>query len=238
MRCSTLAFASPRTSSSATRTGISCSSSFRDVIGEPSNAIVVLYRKHGFTRSDMVEYMQLPFWQEIQTRHPDLFGGSADVGGWGRHAGPGLLVKNRWNPALTVVSLAPVDFDGDEGRALLAAMDAQSCRDFELVAECPRAPAATVPVRRLPPGLVAGSVPRLQEAIALSRGRYLLATRSILSLLSDPTTVERLLRGFWIDSSHPRPDRRGQQRHRTAPGSRHRLRLTGGGKTAPTTWWP
>ncbi len=172
----------------------------RDVIGEPSRDIAVLYRKDGFSRSDLVESMDRPFWREVQTRHRGLFGEPGDLGRWGRHAGPGVQIKNRWNPALSVISLAPLDFDTLAGVALLEAIEGQSCRDFELIAECPRAPLGTVPIRRLPPGLVSGSAERLREAIAHSRGRYLLATWSVLALLTDSTAAEKLLRSFWTDT--------------------------------------
>ena len=172
----------------------------RDVIGEPSEDIVVLYRDYGFSRNVLVNNMRDPFEREINTRHPDLYGEPGDIGRWGWHDGPALRIKNRWNPALSVIALTPIDFHTEHGVAVLAAMEAQGCRDFELVAEYPRSPAtATVPIRRLPSGLAAGSTQRLQEAITHSRGRYLLATDAILPLLGDPTTVEKLLRSFSID---------------------------------------
>ncbi|MHB8658430.1 MAG: glycosyltransferase [Solirubrobacteraceae bacterium] len=172
----------------------------RDVLGEPSREIVLLYRKQGFTRSDLVEYMRLPFWREIQERHRELFGGPDDVGGWGRYKGPGLRVKTRWSPALAVIASEAIDFGGESGAELLRCLSRQTCRDFELIGECPRAPEhPDVVVRRLPPGLSASSAERVEEAIDTTRARYLLLTHSPLDLLRDPTIVEKLLRSFWID---------------------------------------
>jgi glycosyltransferase involved in cell wall biosynthesis len=173
----------------------------RDVIGEPSRATVMLYRKHGFTRSDLVEYLRLPFWREIGKRHPELFGLPDDVGAWGRWRGPGLRIKARSSPALSVIATDPVDFDGIEGAALTRALLRQTARDMELIAECQRRPSDPgIVVRRLPPGLSSSVKERIEEALAISRGRYLLISRSPAEFLSDPTVVERLLRGFLIDT--------------------------------------
>jgi glycosyltransferase involved in cell wall biosynthesis len=169
----------------------------RGVIGEPSRDPVMLYRKQGFTRSDLVEYLRLPFWEEIQHRHPELFGSEDDIGRWGAFRGPRLTIKADWNPALSVILADPVDFDSEPGIALLRGLAQQSCRDFELIAECPHVPPhAPCVVHRLPPGLCEGETDRLQEALNLSRGRYLMLSGAPNGLFSDPTTVERLLRGF------------------------------------------
>lgn len=167
----------------------------RDVYGQPSHEPVMLYRKQGFTRSDLVEYLRLPFWREVQRRHPELYGSDDDVGRWGRFRGPARSVKARWCPALSIVLTDPVDFDSEPGAALLAGLGAQTCGDFELIAECPRAPDhGPCPVRRLPPGLCAGAGERAQEGLDVSRGRYLVLSAAPAQLFADPTAVERLLR--------------------------------------------
>ena len=111
------------------------------VVGEPSREVVMLYRKQGFTRSDLVEYLRYPFWREVQHRHPELFGGDDDVGAWGRFRGPAIDIKAEWNPGLSIVLLVPTDFDTEIGFDLHRGLAAQSCRDYELIAECPRVPA-------------------------------------------------------------------------------------------------
>jgi glycosyltransferase involved in cell wall biosynthesis len=170
----------------------------REVIGQPSRDTVMLYRKHGFTRSDLVEYLRLPFSEEIGSRHPELFGGN--MGAWGRYDGPALRIKARWNPALAFVITDPVDFDSLSGQSLLRGLANQRCRDFEVIAECSRAPLNDdVLVRRIPPGLAGSRTQRIEEALSISRARYLLVTQSPGPLSGDPTAVERLLRSFLMD---------------------------------------
>ncbi|MDQ6605752.1 MAG: glycosyltransferase [Actinomycetota bacterium] len=169
----------------------------RGVIGEPSLRTVMRYRKHGFTRSDKVEYLRLPFREEIQSRHPELFGSARDIGAFGRYVGAGLRVKARWSPALTVIASEPVDFQTDHGAVLLRSLERQTCGDIELVAECRQAPLSDAAVvRRIPPGLAENPAQRVQEAIEVSRGRFMLITRAPQELLADPAIVEKLMRGF------------------------------------------
>ena len=124
------------------------------MIGQPSLRTVMRYRKHGFTRSDKVEYLRLPFREEIQGRHPELFGSPRDVGAFGRYAGAGLRVKAQLAPALTVIASEPVDFQTARGAALLRSLERQTCGDVELIAECRQAPRSDhAVVRRIPPGL-------------------------------------------------------------------------------------
>jgi hypothetical protein len=172
----------------------------REVVGEPSREPVMLYRKQGFTRSDAVEYLRLPFWKEIQERRSEMFGAPSDVGAWGRFRGPAMRTKARWSPSLTVIPVRPLDFDDEEGNAVLAGLASQSCQDFELIAECPRAPVlGNLVVRRIPPGLTGSDVQRVQESLGLSPAPHLLLTSSPAELFADPTTVEKLLRGFVVD---------------------------------------
>jgi glycosyltransferase involved in cell wall biosynthesis len=172
----------------------------RDVIGKPSRQPVMLYRKHGFTRSDLVEYHRLPFWREIRGRHPELYGSEDDVGTWGRYRGPSLRTKTRWSPSLSIICANPLDFSAPEGAALLNGLAQQSCGDFELIVECPRVPATDAcRIRRLPPGLARSSGERLVEALDLSLGRYLLLAAAPADLFADRTSVEKLLRGLYFN---------------------------------------
>ncbi len=158
-----------------------------EVIGEPSRETVMLYRKQGFTRSDLVEYLRLPFWKEIQDRHPKLF---ADQ-----------RVKATWSPALSIIASEPLNFDSMDGGSLLRALAEQRCHDFEVIAECPRTPRREdIVVRRIPPGLAGSVSERLEEALTISRARYVLVAQSPAELLADAAVVERLLRGFSMDT--------------------------------------
>src|SRR5690242_4966922 len=90
------------------------------VQGQPAAAKTLLYRKMGFTRSDVVEYGAELFHDRIVERHPSLFEREDDI-------------KPRWSPALSILPLAP--FDTDEQRERLARLAAsQSWSDFELLA--------------------------------------------------------------------------------------------------------
>lgn len=170
----------------------------REVVGEPSRSTVMRYRKHGFTRSDLVEYLRLPFSDEIQGRHPELFTG--EMGAWGRYNGPAVRLKARWNPALAVIPSDPIDFESMGGHMLLRGLAAQRCQDFELIAECARTPRrGDIVVRRIPPGLAASVAERIEEALSISRARYLLVALSPAELMSDPTAIERLLRDLSME---------------------------------------
>lgn len=170
------------------------------VIGEPSRKPVMLYRKHGFTRSDLVEYLRLPFWQEIRARHPELFGSEDESGTWGSYRGSRLRTKTGWSPSLSIICANPVDFSEPEGAAVLRGLEQQSCGDFELVVECRRLPeTATCRTRRLPPGLARSIGERLVEALDMSLGRYLVVAAAPADLFADRTAVEKLLRAFFFD---------------------------------------
>ena len=172
----------------------------RGVVGQPSQHSVLAYRKHGFTRSDRVEYLRLPFREEIQGRHAELFGHATDCGTLGRYAGPGLRLKAHWSPAITLIAAEPLDLESERGTELLRRVERQTCGDLEVIVETPRVPPWTpAVVRRLPPGLAATAVERVQEGLDSSRGRCLLIARALEELLGDPTLIERLLRTFITD---------------------------------------
>jgi glycosyltransferase involved in cell wall biosynthesis len=172
----------------------------RGVIGQPSLRTVIRYRKHGFTRSDKVEFLRLPFREEIRSRHPELFGSPEDIGSFGRYAGPGLRVKARWAPALSLIALEPIQFDSELGWKLLCSLEGQTCGDIEFIAECPAKPRSPdAVIRRLPPGLASGPAARVQDAIELSRGRFLAISDAPMVLLADRALVEKVMRGFASD---------------------------------------
>jgi glycosyltransferase involved in cell wall biosynthesis len=169
----------------------------RGVIGQPSLRTVIRYRKHGFTRSDKVEFLRLPFREEIRSRHPQLFGSPQEIGSFGRYTGPGLRVKARWAPALSLIALEPTEFACEHGGNLLRSLEAQTCGDVEFITECSAKPhSVNAVIRRLPPDLASGPAARVQDAIEVSRGRFLAFTDAPAALLDDRALVEKVVRGF------------------------------------------
>jgi glycosyltransferase involved in cell wall biosynthesis len=169
----------------------------RGVRGEPARQPTLRYRKEGFTRSDAVEYARNSFYDGIAERHPDLFGTSAPGSRYGRYWAPAVDIKARWAPALSIVLGDPVDMAEEQGCALLDGLERQDCRDFEVVLECPALPAQAhrTPLRRIPPGLCAGTIALLQEGLRTARGRYLLvAGGEFAGMIQEPGFVERLFR--------------------------------------------
>jgi glycosyltransferase involved in cell wall biosynthesis len=169
-----------------------------DVIGEPAHGPTLLYRKHGFTRSDAVEHAKESFRARMAGEHPRLYGDAESLGRFWRWRGPAAETKGREAPGLSCVVTSPIELDGEEGRRLLERLGAQSCRDLELILECAGAPAAGKRIRRIPPGLCTHPVARLQEGLAMARGSMLMiAGEVVVDLLGDPGLVEKLYRTFW-----------------------------------------
>jgi glycosyltransferase involved in cell wall biosynthesis len=170
----------------------------RGVRGEPASAKTLLYRKHGFTRSDAVEYGSSAFHEEIQGRHPGLYGSPLSIGKFGRWWGLAAAIKAKSAPSLSLISADLVDFATEHGEQLLNRLEAQSCGDFELIAECPTLPSHSgVPIRRIPPGLCADQIDRTNEALRMARSdRVLLASSELIDLLAERPFVERLHRTF------------------------------------------
>jgi glycosyltransferase involved in cell wall biosynthesis len=171
--------------------------SARGVRGEPARQPTLHYRKHGFTRSDAVEYARDSFHEGIPTRHPDLFGTGDPAARHGRYWAPAVDIKAHWAPALSIVLSVPLNLAEEPGSALLEGLERQTCRDFEVVLECPMLPtqAPRTPLRRIPPGLCADTVARLRESLGIARGRYMLvATEALAGMVQEPGFVERLFR--------------------------------------------
>jgi glycosyltransferase involved in cell wall biosynthesis len=167
------------------------------VIGEPARDRTLLYRKHGFTRSDMVEYSNAPFVEEIVGRHRGLFGEGDANARYGRYWSPAVDIKARWAPGLSMLITTPLDLGEDCGRALLAGLNRQTCRDLEVIVESPLSveTGSPIPLRGLPPGLCESAVARLQEGLRMARGRYVLGVGAdIVEMLREAGFVERLLR--------------------------------------------
>lgn len=163
--------------------------------GEPARGKTLLYRKEGFTRSDLVEWTGSPFHGELATRHPTLFPiYTADD----RKVGPSVRLKSRWTPALSLIATAQVEVASPAWEAVHAGLRAQQFRDFELLAAVDRDledDGAGPVVRRIPSSLAAHPAELLVHALEVSRGRHVLVTsRALPDLLSDPGSIERIVR--------------------------------------------
>lgn len=132
----------------------------RGVRGEAARGPTVLYRKWGFNRSDIVDHA------------PDRF--DEILGEISPFKGREAEIKAQESPALSIVALHKPDADSVESRTLAANQAAQTCTDFELVAE-----------------------DELQEAISRTRGSYVALTAGTgASLLDDSAFCEKVLRRF------------------------------------------
>jgi hypothetical protein len=172
--------------------------------GEPARAATLLYRKLGFTRSDAVEYASSAFHEEVERRHPELYGPRASVGRFGRWSGPAMRIKTRFAPSTSIIVVSPVDFGSEIGQGLLACLQAQSCSDSELIVECPGAPEqqSALSLRRIPPGLCANEIERVQEALHMARGSVtVLSDEAFYELIRDRGFIERLRRTLWARPS-------------------------------------
>jgi glycosyltransferase involved in cell wall biosynthesis len=161
----------------------------RGVYGEPTRVPTLLYRKWGFTRSDIVEYGFEAFHDHVRDAHPELFSDR-----------PRRRIKTRWSPALSIVAVDPCPEPGEARDRLLERLAAQRCLDAELLVVSDRElrePDHGPALRRVPPGHGRDPAERLATGVDLSRGRWILACEGTASsLLADPGFVEKLLRVF------------------------------------------
>lgn len=163
--------------------------------GEPARAKTLLYRKEGFTRSDLVEWTGAPFHPQLGERHPTLFSGDC-VAAHG--SDPSTRLKARWAPALSVVTITPIEVRSDVWETVAARLSLQRFQDFELLAAFDRDGAAVgsqPPIRRLASRPGETPAQRLSRALEAARGRHVLVTsRALPDLLADPGSLERLVR--------------------------------------------
>lgn len=155
----------------------------RGVRGQPAHGKTLLYRKHGFTRSDSVEYAAEAFHLGIAARHPALFADAA--------------IKPRDCPGLSVVVLDAID-SGAPLAALAERLRRQSLVDLELVARFERAwprRDEVRRVRRVPPAEVGGAPEMLALGLQLARSpRVLVFSHGLAGLLQDTAFLEKALR--------------------------------------------
>ncbi len=163
----------------------------RGVYGQRARAKTLLYRKHGFTRSDMVEHGPEAFHETVCERHPALYGQRRD-----RH--PFATIKAGWSPELSILALRELDRALQPWTDPLRSLRRQSCRDLELIAFCSQewALAEDDPaLRRLPAALASTPAQRLDVALQAAKGRVVVATTGDGSeLLSAADGVEKMLR--------------------------------------------
>jgi len=158
------------------------------IYGEAARTTTLLYRKQGFTRSDLVDAAGVPFGEVVARRHPGLFDPASRA-----------RLKAEWNPALTVIALDPLAEPGDDAlRLVVTGAARQTCEDFELVIRTTDELWPTElgrRLRRVPTALAASRAQALSQALEIARGRWVLATYgSPGALLVDPALIEKLLR--------------------------------------------
>ncbi len=158
------------------------------IYGEAANAKTLLYRKHGFTRSDLVNDAGEPFRDVVADRHPGLFDSDARA-----------RIKAEWNPALSVIAIDALDERVDNALPeLVGDAVVQSCADFELILRTADdiAPGPLGPrLRRIPAALAGSRAQALAQGLEISRGRWVLALYGPpAEMLADPGMVEKVLR--------------------------------------------
>jgi glycosyltransferase involved in cell wall biosynthesis len=158
----------------------------RDVIGEPARETTLLYRKWGFTRSEVVEYQREAPKEVVAKRHPGLY-----------HPDRRVAIKARSAPALSLVALTAAP--QSELKLLADRVSAQTLLDMEYVA--PRTghwpTESGPPVRLYPAALASDRAEALATGLEAARGRWLvLAAGSGADLLEDPAACEKLLRNL------------------------------------------
>lgn len=165
------------------------------IAGEPARGKTLLYRKEGFTRSDLVEWTGAPFQPELVERHPTLFPQRVRNERVSDYA---LGLKARWAPALSLIALAPLEAQGPAWELARTRILAQQFSDYELlipldhdVEDSEGGPAVHGLPRR--PGASPADV--LTRALDMSRGRHLMITdRALPDLMADPGSIERIVR--------------------------------------------
>lgn len=156
------------------------------IYGEPARAKTLLYRKHGFSRSDLVDTASVPFGNVVASRHPNLFAG-----------GPAL--KAQWSPAVSLISLDPLAGESDDALGNLERTAArQTCQDFELILHTAaelRPTQLGARLRRISSAVAVSRAQALASGLHIARGRYALAFYgSPAAILADPAQLEKLLR--------------------------------------------
>jgi glycosyltransferase involved in cell wall biosynthesis len=166
------------------------------VRGEPAREPTVLVRKHGFTRSDLVEHSSTPFAERVRKRHPEIFGETGSLGRFGPYAGPTARLKARFGPFVSLIALSGIETQSEKGHRLISRAVTQTCWDGELLLpysgrwpDDDRGPW----IRRLPPASSELEEGRLGVGLAMARGQVVVVTAgSGSALLADPAFIEKV----------------------------------------------
>jgi glycosyltransferase involved in cell wall biosynthesis len=165
----------------------------RGVYGEPIRAKTLRYRKHGFSRSDRIDWAH-PSYAEFVAEHPTLTAQEHQARGdnqWVR-------LKARWSPSLSVIALGALSSDSPSWAQVAAGLRAQHFRDFEFYAALDREQPADryhPPVRMLPARLAARPAQALAHALEVSGARNIVVTSGDgADVLADPGSLERVTR--------------------------------------------
>jgi glycosyltransferase involved in cell wall biosynthesis len=167
----------------------------KGIYGEPARGKTLRYRKHGYTRSDVVDWSFGRFHGSVPGRHPGLF---ADQATQTRGENPQVHMKAQWAPALTVIALAPMEHDSPAWAKVRQGLAEQRFRDFELRvaidSEPPVSPAMP-PVRMLPMRPHDCAAQTLVDALERTASPHVAVTYGTgAELLADPGSLERLAR--------------------------------------------
>ena len=162
------------------------------VHGVAANGKTLRYRKHGFTRSDLVDWTVGTFQESIPSRHPRLFAAGARQRGDNAY----VRMKSQWAPALSIVALKPVALHSEEWLTVSTGLAAQRLRDFELLTVVDGQPGVG---ERLPP---IRTVPELgSPGETLAHALEQVASPNVLvtygagaEFLDDPGSLERVAR--------------------------------------------
>jgi glycosyltransferase involved in cell wall biosynthesis len=153
------------------------------VQGEPGRGTSLLYRKHGFTRSDLVESAGPETEERVLRRH--------------RLAAARGASKAKWAPALTLVTLGACRMDDPSWAVVDAGLARQRFIDFELFAAVDREPRSSAgpPVRQIPLRLQANRGQALTHVLEITEAPLVVVTYGTgAELLSDPGSLDRLVR--------------------------------------------
>jgi glycosyltransferase involved in cell wall biosynthesis len=166
------------------------------VRGEPARMPTVLVRKHGFTRSDLVDHGATPFAERVRRRHPRLYGAPGTSSRFGLFMGEAARLKARWKPFASIIALASFETESEAGRRLIERAATQTCGDAELLLpyvgrwpDDPRGPW----IRRIPPASALLDEGRLGVGCAMARGQVVVATTGTSStILADAAFIEKI----------------------------------------------
>jgi hypothetical protein len=162
------------------------------IFGEPLRAKTLRFRKHGFSRSDRIDWANPN--EDLHAGPPTLVSTSQQA----RGDNPAVRLKARWSPSLAVVALTPLTGDSTSWARLLTSIRAQHFRDFELYAAIDREPAADEhrpPVRVLPSRLAIRPAECVAYALEVSGARNVVVSCGDgAEVLGDPGSLERLTR--------------------------------------------